>query len=98
MLDEFVRPVSPSPYGLQTLMTGDTIASLSQNLTPEAEEATVSVEDIDMTKANGATHCEGQGEKSNEQGEGVGGSVEGKGLDTSQHALGPKGNHAGAGS
>ena len=59
VIDEFGRPCSPSPYGSQGFMTGETIASLSQKLTPDTEKDTTAADDVDMAEASGETDAEG---------------------------------------
>lgn len=96
VLDEFGRPVSPSPAGTQMFTTGETIASLSRNLTPETEEATTSEKDVDMAEANDGTEEGGQGELVANQRGGLCGGSKGKGLNFSRHAPGSKNDHTGA--
>ena len=86
MIDEFGRPCSPSPYGSQGFTTGETIASLSQMLTPDTEEDTMAEDDVDMAEPSGETDAEGNGEEPNGTRKGPNGEEKGKGLDASQHA------------
>ena len=86
VMDEFGRPCSPSPYGTQGFTTGETIASLSQKLTPDTEEDTTEEDDVDMAEASGETDAEGNEEEAKGNKKGPSGGEKGKGLDASQHA------------
>ena len=97
VLDEFGRPCSPSPYGSQGFTMGETIASLSQKLTPDTEEDTTAEDDIDMAEASRETDAEGNKEEPNRNRKGPSGEDKGKRLDASQHAPSGEGNKRVAG-
>ena len=86
VLDEFRKPCSPPPYGSQGFTTGETIASLSQNLTPDTEEETMAEDDVDMAEASRDTDAAGHEEEPNGNRQGPSGEDKGKGLNASQRA------------
>ena len=86
VLDEFTRSCSPSPYVSQGFTTEETIASLSQKLTPDTEENMIAEDNVNMAEASGETRAEGQDEGPNEDRIGPSGENKGKGLKASHHA------------
>ena len=67
-------------------MTGETIASLGQKLTPDTEEDMTAEDDVDLAKANGEADAEGNEQEPNGNRKGPSGEDKSKGLDATQHA------------
>ena len=97
VMDEFGRPCSPSPYGSQGFMTGETSTSLSQKLTPDTEEDMTAADDVHMAEASVDTDAEGITGELHGNRKGPSGEEKGKGLDASQHALNGEGGEGVAG-
>ena len=97
VIDEFGRPCSPSPYGSQGFTIGETIASLSQKLTPDTEEDTTAEDDVHMAETSWETDAEGNEEETDGNKKGLCGEEKGKGLDASQYAPSGEDNTGAAG-